>query len=473
LKARGYQVSLIDKMPLLGGRAQVFHQEGHTYDAGPTVITAPFLFDELFTLFNKKREDYVPFIPLDHWYQFRFDDGKTFTYGRDMQHTLQEIGRYNVADQKGYQELLAFSQKIFHVGFTQLAHQPFHRFSTMLKLIPSLIKLKSYKTVYGLITKFIQDPYLRKAFSIQPLFVGGNPFQTTSIYALIHYLEREWGIHFPKGGTGALVQALGKLMQEEGVNVRLQETVDQILITNKQATGVRLKSGEVLPADVVVVNGDPAYTYRHLIDASARRKWTDRALQRLSYSMGLFVLYFGTNRTYPKVPHHTIVMGKEYKKLLDDIFVRNQLSEDVSLYLHRPTATDTSLAPAGRDTFYVLAPVPHLQSGTDWATMGPQFQELVLKRLEETMLPDLKKHLVHTFYKTPTSFYHDYLSEWGSGFSITPIFQQSAYFRFHNRSEDIRSLYFVGAGTHPGAGLPGVLSSAKVLEGVLNEDETS
>jgi phytoene desaturase len=470
LKAQGYQVSLVDKMPLLGGRAQVFQREGHIYDAGPTVITAPFLFDELFQLFGKKREDYIPFIPLKTWYQFRFDDGRMFEYGDSLQHTLNQIGHFNSEDQQGYKKLLAFSQRIFDVGFTQLADKPFHRFTTMLKLIPSLIRLKSYKTVYSLIASFIKDPELRKAFSIQPLFVGGNPFQTTSIYALIHYLEREWGVHFPKGGTGQLVQALGQLMQEEEITIRLEQTVDKIIVEKKQATGVRLKSGEILPADLVVVNGDPAYTYRHLIDASMRCKWANRALNRLNYSMGLFVIYFGTNRTYPEVPHHTIVMGKEYKKLLDDIFIRNHLSEDVSLYLHRPTATDKSLAPEGSDTFYVLAPVPNLKSTTDWETVGPHFQELVLKRLEETMLPHLSQHLVHAFYKSPISFQEDYLSEWGSGFSITPIFKQSAYFRFHNQSEDVRSLYFVGAGTHPGAGLPGVLSSAKVLENILNED---
>lgn len=471
LKAQGYQVSLIDKMPLLGGRAQVFHHEGHTYDAGPTVITAPFLFDELFQLFGKKREDYISFIPLETWYQFRFDDGKIFEYGNDLNQTLKQISHFNLEDQVGYTKLLAFSKRIFEVGFTQLADKPFHQFKTMLKLIPSLIKLKSYRSVYSLIASFIKDPDLRKAFSIQPLFVGGNPFQTTSIYALIHYLEREWGIYFPKGGTGQLVQALGKLMEEEKIKVRLQQTVDKIIINNKKATGIRLKTGEVIPADIVVVNGDPSYTYLHLIDEPLRRKWTNRAVHRLSYSMGLFVLYFATKCTYDAVPHHTIIMGKEYKKLLDDIFVHNHLSQDVSLYLHRPTATDKSLAPEGCDTFYVLAPVPNLKSKTNWEEVGPRFQELIFKRLEETVLPQLKQNLLHAFYKTPYSFKEEYLSEWGSGFSITPIFRQSAYFRFHNQSEDIHSLYFVGAGTHPGAGLPGVLSSAKVLQNILNEDK--
>ncbi|MEM8711335.1 MAG: phytoene desaturase family protein, partial [Planctomycetota bacterium] len=315
----------------------------------------------------------------------------------------------------------------------------------------------------------IQNEQLRQAFCIQPLLVGGNPFDTTSIYALIHFLERRWGVHFPMGGTGALVQALGRLMTEEGVEFRGGETVSSVDVASGVAQGVTLESGESLKAEQVVVNGDPPFLYKNMIRPEARRRWTDRRVDRLRYSMGLFVLYFGTTRQYPDVPHHTIVLGPRFKGLLRDIFHRKVLTEDFSVYLHRPTATDPSLAPEGHDGFYALVPVPNLEGNVDWDSSGPLLRDRLIDFLEERILPDLRSSIVEDFFVTPATFKERFLSHKGAGFSIQPIFRQSAWFRFHNKSEDVDRLSLVGAGTHPGAGLPGVLSSAKILDQIVPE----
>jgi len=466
LKALGNHVTLIDRAPMLGGRAQVFIKDGFTFDAGPTVLTAPFLLEELFSLFGKKSKDYIEIIPLKLWYRYLFEDGRTFDYGQSLQDTFSEICKFSPHDLEGYKKLLEFSQKIFHVGFEKLSCQPFHHLFTMIKTLPELIRLKSYKTVYDIVAKHIKDDSLRRAFSISPLLVGGNPFQTTSIYTLIHYLERKWGVHFAKGGTGALVRALGTLIEEQQIDVKLRSTVTKIVVENGRVKAVICDNDQYLRADHVVVNGDPAYVYKNLIDLKDRKNWTDKKIDSLSFSMGLFVLYFGTNVTYDTVAHHTICFGKTYRELLKSIFKEEILSDDMSLYVHRPTATDPSMAPPGCDSFYALAPVPNLRSGINWDEVGPILQQKMLKLLEDRLLPNLKKNLVNVFYLTPENFKENYLSEHGAGFSIAPLFSQSAYFRFHNKSE-IESLYFVGAGTHPGAGLPGVLCSAKVVENII------
>ena len=339
----------------------------------------------------------------------------------------------------------------------------------MLKQVPALIRLGCYRTVWQFTKRYLKDDRLRRAFSIQPLLVGGNPFNTTSIYSLIHYLERRWGVHFPRGGTGALVSALGQLMQDVGVSVRLNQHVERITIDQGRATGVELASGESIAADLVICNGDPAQIYRNLVPAENRKRWTNRRIDALKYSMGLYVLYFGTDRKYTDVEHHTIVFGEQYQELLQRIFAGEPAGDDLSLYLHRPTATDPNLAPEGKDTFYVLAPVPNLQRH-DWLEVQDQVRERVIDILEQRILPDLRQHMDVCFDLDPMQFDADYASRWGAGFSIAPIFTQSAYFRFHNRSEDVKNLYMVGAGTHPGAGVPGVLSSAKVVEHLLAED---
>ncbi len=464
LRARGYDVSVVDRATRLGGRAQVFERDGFRHDAGPTVITAPFLFDELFALFGVRREDYVDFVPLDPWYRFRFADGETFDYGGSVESTLAGIERLNPTDVGGYQSLVDASRRIFEVGFEQLADQPFHSIASMLRQVPALLRLRADRSVWQLVCKHLQDDRLRQAFSIQPLLVGGNPFDTTSIYNLIHFLERRWGIHFAMGGTGALVDALARLMREVGINIELGTTVASIDIRNGRACGVVLEDGERRSADLVVSNVDPAHLYSDMIPSKEQTRMVRMKRRYSKFSMGLFVLYFGTTKQYPDVAHHTIWLGQRYRELLRDIFDRKVLADDFSLYVHRPTATDPSFAPTGCDSFYVLAPVPNLEAGVDWQAEGPALQRRIVNALDSTMLPGLKETITADFFMTPEDFASDYLSVAGAGFSVAPLLRQSAWFRFHNKAEGPENLFLVGAGTHPGAGLPGVVSSAKVID---------
>ncbi len=464
LRARGYRVQLLDRMPMLGGRAQVFRCDGHVFDAGPTVITAPFLLEELFQLFGKSLRDYVELRPVEPWYRFVFHDGRTLDYGGTVEDTLSEIQRFEPRDVDGYRRMLEASRRIFDKGFVELGDQPFLAFRDMLHALPSLLRLQSWRSVYGLVSRHLSHPLLRRAFSVHPLLVGGNPFETTSIYTLIHFLERQWGVHFALGGTGALVAALGRLAAEEGVRVELETSVDRLLVRDGRVYGVALEDGRELVAEIVVSNADAPFLYRQMVDRAHRSRWTDRRIDRLRYSMGLFVLYFGTSARYDAVAHHTILLAERYRDLLRDIFHRGRLAADLSLYLHRPTATDSSLAPQGRDTWYVLSPVPNLQAGIDWSREGPRYRDQVVKALEDRLLPGLSRTICAEFYVTPEDFRSRYLALHGTGFSIQPLLRQSAWFRFHNRSEDLQGLYLVGAGTHPGAGLPGVLTSAKVLD---------
>lgn len=464
LRARGCEVTLIDRCKRLGGRAQIFERNGYRHDAGPTVITAPFLFDELFELFGKKRSDYINFIPLDLWYRFYFQDGETFDYGGTSEDTLREIERISPRDVDGYKALLEQSRKIFDIGFTKLADQPFHSVGVLLKQIPNLIKLGCYRTVWQLVAHHLKHDHLRRAFSIQPLLVGGNPFETTSIYSLIHYLERKWGVYFAQGGTGAIVDGLEKLMKEEGIKVLTGKTVERINTGGKRATGVVLDCGQTYEADTIVSNVDPIHLYQKLLQNQKKPKIFRIKQKRMKSSMGLFVLFFGTTKQYQDVAHHTIWFGDRYRELIHEIFHGDKLPDDFSLYLHRPTATDASFAPEGCDSFYVLAPVPNLNASIDWNLEGPKLRDRIIQSLDKTILPGLRNHITSDFFMTPEDFKSDYLSELGSGFSISPIFSQSAWFRFHNRSEILENLFLVGAGTHPGAGVPGVLCSAKVLD---------
>ena len=467
LRAKGYQVTLVDRCSQIGGRAQVFERHGFRHDAGPTVITAPFLFDELFELFGERFSDHVTLVPLTPWYRFHFADGDHFDYGGTLEETLAEIARIEPKDCDGYRQLLAQSKRIYDVGFTELSAVPFHRFKTMLKQIPRLLGLRSYETVWHLVSRYLGNTKLRQAFSIQPLLVGGNPFDTTSIYGLIHYLERAHGVHFAMGGTGSITRALGGLMVRQGVDIQLGQTVQSLTVEQGVVTGAVMEDGRVLNADLVVSNADPAYLYGKMVKPSAQHVATRLKLGAAAYSMGLFVLYFGTTRTYPEVAHHTIWMGQRYRELLADIFNQKILSEDFSLYLHRPTATDPSFAPPGCDSFYVLCPVPNLLGKQDWTKSGPALRDRIVAALGRTILPGLETTITEDFFMTPKDFETDYLSQYGAGFSVSPLFRQSAWFRFHNRAEGLRNLYLVGAGTHPGAGLPGVLCSAKVLDALI------
>ncbi len=472
LSVRGYDVEVLERLPTIGGRARVHRIDGYTFDAGPTVITAPQLLEELWELCGKKLADHVELRPVTPFYQVRFDDDTVFNYTGDAQAMREEIRKFSPRDVAGYEAFIAQSERIFKVGFEALAHVPFSKASDMLRIVPPMLQLESYRTVYGLVAKFIKHEKVRQVLSFHPLLVGGNPFATSSIYTLIAYLERKWGVHFAMGGTGALVQGLVALLKERSVTVRTEAEVQEIEVDGGRVKGVRLASGERLKADIVVSNGDSAWTYRYLIRPEHRKHWSDRRIERSRFSMSLFVWYFGTSKVYDNVEHHTILLGPRYKELLADIFDKKVLADDFSLYLHRPTKTDPSLAPEGCDAFYVLSPVPHLDGATDWSVTTERYRESIQNYLEAHLMPGLSEHLTVSHTLTPLGFERDYLSFKGSAFSFEPVLQQSAYLRPHNKSEDIEGLYFVGAGTHPGAGLPGVLSSARVLDTVV-PDPTS
>ena len=468
LKAKNYDVTLIEKHPDLGGRARVFKKGNFTYDGGPTVITAPYLFEELFSLFNKRISDYVKIVPLDLWYRFVFDDGKTFDYTGNEKLMEREIKKFSDKDFKGYSELVNFTEKIFNKGFTDLSDKPFNNFSFMLKQIPALLKLKSYKSVYKLVSKYISNENLRRVFSMHPLLVGGNPFTTTSIYTLILFLEKKWGIHYSMGGTGNVVKALEKLMLEEGIKIIKGAEVTEIIAENKNVKSIKINNSKIIECNYVICNSDPPNVYKNLIKSKNNYNFLfKQKMKRMDYSMGLFVYYFGSKKQYKKVAHHTIYFGKTYENHLKKIFEDKVLSEDISYYLHRPSATDPNMAPEGQDAFYVLVPVPNNLSNINWSNEGERFKDLVLDKMDKTVLPGIKKNVVSDFYLTPDYFEKDLATLNGSGFSIQPKFSQSAYFRFHNQSEVFKNLYFVGAGTHPGAGMPGVISSAKVLDKFL------
>jgi phytoene desaturase len=467
LGARGYRTTVLEKLDAPGGRAYVYRQDGFTFDAGPTVITAPFLFDDLWALCGKSRADDVQFRPVSPFYRIRFDDGAIFDYSGDERAMREEVARFCPADVAGFERFVAHSKRIFDVGFGKLIHVPFSSWMDMVKILPVMLRLGVHRSVYGLVSKYISDPRLRQVFSFHPLLVGGNPFTTTSIYCLIAYLEKNWGVHFTMGGTGQLVRGLVGLIQGQGGIVRCNAEVAAITLEGRKATGVRLVSGELIRAQVVVSNADSASTYKHLLPASVRSRWTDRKLKKARYSMSLFVWYFGTRRQYPDVAHHTIMLGPRYRELLEDIFQRKVLADDFSLYLHRPTATDASLAPEGCDAFYVLSPVPHQLSGIDWQAQAEPYRKILEKHLSATLLPGLENEVVTSRMLTPQDFQERLNSVNGAAFGLEPSLLQSAWFRPNNKSEDIDGLYIVGAGTHPGAGVPGVLNSARILDTVV------
>jgi phytoene desaturase len=464
LRAKGYRVTVLEALDQPGGRARVFRRDGYTFDAGPTVITAPYLFEELFSLVGRNLRDYVRLVPVDPFYRVVFDDGSSFDYVGEEDRLLAQIQRMSPRDVDGYRRLAAHSERIFDVGYLQLADQPFDRAADMLRVLPAMMRLQSYRTVYGLVAKYIRDERLRRVFTFEPLLVGGNPFATTSIYLLIHWLERKWGVHFAMGGTTELVHALVKLLGELDVEVRLNTPVERIEVANGRVRGVVTESGERIAADLVVSNADPSWVYSRMLNGAVRKRNTDRALARRRQSMSLFVAYFGSTRQYPELAHHTILLGTRYKELLHDIFRKRVLADDFSLYLHAPTRTDPSLAPQGKESMYVLSPVPNTRSGVDWSTMAEPYFERIMRSMEDRLLPGLSQSIESVSFLTPDDFQETLRSVDGAAFGLEPILTQSAYFRFHNRSDDVEGLFFVGAGTHPGGGVPGVLSSAKVLD---------
>ena len=467
LKAKNHNVTLIEKHSDLGGRARVFKKNGFTFDAGPTVITAPYLIEELFQLFKKKPEDYIKLTPLKIWYRFIYEDGHQFDYSGDEEEMKNQIKEINEDDVRGYEELVKFTKKIFDKGFTELAAVPFDKPFVMMKQLPALLKLKSYKSVYSLVSNYIKNEKLRRMLSMHPLLVGGNPFTTTSIYGLILYLEKKWGIHYSMGGTGNIIKGLEKLMTEEGIEIIKGQEVRNIISKNNKVEGVKLDNQKEIVANNVICNTDPPAVYEKLLSQTKTNALFEWKKKRMQYSMGLFVYYFGTKKTYPNVEHHTIKFGDKYQEHLNDIFDKKKLNKDISYYLHRPSATDKTMAPEGNDCFYVLVPVPNNQSKIDWKIEGDKMKDLVIDKMEKVLLPNLRENIIEDFYLTPDYFEKELNTKFGSGFSIQPKFTQSAYFRFHNNSEVCDGLYFVGAGTHPGAGVPGVLSSAKVLDKII------
>jgi phytoene desaturase len=468
LAARGVRTTVVDRLDIAGGRAAEFirHANGKTfrYDAGPTVLTAPILFEELFALLGERLEDHVELLPVKPWYQMQFADGSHLDYGGTTQQIQAEIARFSAADAAAYPAYLAHSKKLFEKGYEELGTQPFLNWRSMARALPAMARLRADRSVYAVTARYFEHEHIRRAFSIQPLLVGGNPFDTTSIYSLIHYLERKWGVWFVRGGMARLVDALVALAMRHGVEFVWNAEVAAIETENGLARRVRLRNGRAFSADSVVCNADPGYVLTHLLAGSHRQV---DAIQKKQYSMSLFVWYFSTDITYPDVAHHTILFGHTYREVLRKIFDTLELPEDLSIYLHRPSATDPDCAPPGHDSFYALVPVPNLRSDIDWAVVAARFKEALQATLAQRTLPGLGQHIVDEFHVTPEYFSKELLSPWGAGFSITPTLLQSAGFRFPNRSATVSNLYFAGAGTHPGAGVPGVVTSAKVVERLM------
>ncbi len=475
LRALGYQVTLLDKLDGAGGRARTFTRQNKNstfvYDAGPTVLTAPVLFEELFALFGEKLSDFVTLLPVKPWYRMQFADGKTLDYGGDTANIQKEIAKLSQADAQNYPAFLAHTEAIFKVGYEQYGDKPFSTWRNMLSALPQLIRFRADRSVYDTTAKFFKHDAVRRAFSIQPLLVGGNPFNTTSIYSLIHFLERKWGIWYPQGGMRALVNALVACGQRQGVDYQFNQTVTGLQLENGHVTAVKLANGETLHADVIVTNADPAFVYQHWLgDINSSQKSAKPLLHgRYKHSMSLFVWYFSTKKIYADVQHHTILFGNEYRETLTNIFDKKILDDDLSIYLHRPAATDTS-HPADHDSFYALVPVPNTSAAIDWTIAAPTLRKLLGEMLQTKILPDLQNQLVDDFYITPNYFETELQSILGAGFGIQPTFFQSAKFRYQNQSA-LKNLYFVGASTHPGAGVPGVVLSAKVLENILKSND--
>jgi phytoene desaturase len=462
LGAMGYRVSVFEKNEQAGGRASVYRQDGFSFDAGPTIVTAPHLLDELWETAGRRFADDVTLVPMQPFYQIRFDDGSVINCSGSREAMRAEVKRLSPEDSEGYERFMAWSEHTFQIGFQKLGNLPFNSIWDMAKAVPEIMALGGMRSIFNKVASFFKDHRLKVAFSFHPLFIGGNPLTASAVYGLVAHLEHLWGVHFVMGGTGALVQGMADLIARQGNRIHTNTTIAEILTDGTNATGVRLASGEEIAASIVACNADAGWAYNNLLPKSVRKPLWSLRYAKASYTNGIFIWYFGTNRRYEEVQHHSIVLGPRYEGLLKDIYTHKKLSEDFSLYLYRPTATDPSLAPEGCDAFYVLAPVPHLGSGTDWTTMAEPYKLAVQKRLEETLLPGLGEAIVSSKVMTPLDFKDRFLSPWGAGFGMEPILSQSAYFRPQNKSHWLGNLFMVGAGTHPGAGIPGVLTSAKI-----------
>ncbi|WP_251979124.1 phytoene desaturase [Salinicola avicenniae] len=471
LQAAGIPTRLLESRDKPGGRAYVYEDAGFTFDAGPTVITDPSALEALFTLAGRRLEDYVELLPVTPFYRLCWENGERFDYDNDQTHLEQQIARLNPADVAGYRRFLDYSREVFQAGYLELGAKPFLAFRDMLRAAPQLARLKAWRSVYAQVSRFVEDEHLRQAFSFHSLLVGGNPFATSSIYTLIHALEREWGVWFPRGGTGALIQAMVKLYTDIGGELELSAPVERLETSGDRIRGVTLANGDYRPARAVASNADVVHTYARLLGHHPRGRRVAAGLQRKRMSNSLFVLYFGLDHNHTQLAHHTVCFGPRYRELIDEIFHAPALAEDFSLYLHAPCVTDPTLAPAGSGAYYVLAPVPHLGTAAlDWDVEGPRLRERIFDYLEQHYLPGLRSQLVTHRHFTPFDFRDQLNAYQGSAFSLEPILTQSAWFRPHNRDSRIDNLYLVGAGTHPGAGIPGVIGSAQATAGLMIED---
>lgn len=471
LQAAGVETVLFEARDKPGGRAYVYKEQGFTFDAGPTVITDPGCLAELFTLAGRKIDDYVELLPVAPFYRLMWDDGTVFDYSNDEEALFRQIRALSPEDVEGYRKFLQYSEEVLQEGYVKLGAKAFLDFRSMVAAGPSLARYQAWRSVHSMVAHHIKHPKLREAFSFHTLLVGGNPFTASSIYALIHALELKWGVWFPRGGTHALVQAMLRLFQDLGGKVEMGVRVARIDAMPGHVTGVELSDGRAQRFDAVASNADIMHSYRDLLSGTERGAEVSRSLARKRFSPSLFVTYFGLSKAYPEIPQHSILFGPRYRELLTDIYDHGVLAEDFSLYLHHPTATDPSLAPEGCSAFYVLSPVPHLgKLPLDWAEFAPRYAARILAKLEEQLIPGLAEHLVVQKHFTPTDFRRELSAHHGSAFSLEPLLRQSAWFRTHNRDDVLKNLYFVGAGTHPGAGIPGVVASAKATAALMLTD---
>ena len=468
LGAKGYAVTVIDRLDRPGGRGSSITQGGHRFDLGPTIVTVPQGLRDLWAACGRDFDRDITLRPMDPFYEIRWQDGSTFTMRGDDAAMEAEVARLSPGDLEGYRKFLRDAETRYWFGYEDLGRRPMHKLWDLVKVLPKFAWLRADRSVHAHAAGRMRDPRLRFAFSFHPLFIGGDPFRVTSMYALVSHLERAFGVHYAMGGVQAIAQAMAQVIRDQGGVLKMGAEVDEITVDRGRASGVTLKGGERLDADVVVSNADAGHTYTQLLRHQTRRRWTDARLKRTRWSMGLYVWYFGTHGTrdmWRDVGHHSIVVGPRYREHIKDIFIRGKLADDMSLYVHRPSVTDPSVAPTGDDTFYVLSPVPHLghDNGVDWAAQAEPYRQKMLTMLEERLLPGLSAHLSESLVFTPETFRDRYLSPLGAGFSIEPRILQSAWFRPHNVSEELPGLYLAGAGTHPGAGVPGVIGTAEVL----------
>ncbi len=470
LQSAGVDTTILEARDKPGGRAYFWEKDGFTFDAGPTVITAPEALAELWQISGHDIAEDVKLVPVSPFYRLDWPDGTQFDYSNDDAQLRAEIARLDPEDVDGYRRFLAYSEAVYREGYVKLGHVAFLDFASMVKAAPALAQHQAWRSVYSMVSRFVKNEKLRQALSFHTLLVGGDPMKTSAIYALIHKLERDGGVWFAMGGTNRLVAAMVTHFERLGGTLRLGDPVTAIDTLGDRVTGVRTQSGFELKVDALASNADVVHSYRHLLKESRSARRTASRLERKRFSPSLFVVHFGVEGACPEVPHHSILFGPRYKGLLADIYDHGVLSEDFSLYLHHPTATDPSMAPPDHATFYALAPVPHLgKFPADWSEIGPMLEERILAEVEKRMVPKLRERIVTRFHYAPPDFTHDLNAHLGSAFSLEPILTQSAWFRVHNRDDQIGNLYFVGAGTHPGAGIPGVVGSAKATAALMLE----